>query len=140
MCRSQISCSFSLRGSDSGTMAKRTDMADMSTKDRVAAVIGGSLHASALSARACMWVMREREREKRELNSVHAANRADGMQWIVHVRGTMFLSALLLMTFVAASSISLMIAVGPCVFSCGTRVKRTLLPACCSSLIGSMRL
>ena len=60
------------------------------------------LPASALSARACMWVM----------------------------RGTIFLSALPLMTFVMASSISLMIAVGPCVFSCGTRVKRTLLLAC----------
>ena len=51
----------------------------------------------------------------------------------------MFLSALLLMTFVVASSISFMIAMGPCVFSCGTRVRRTLLPACCSSLIGSMK-
>ena len=32
----------------------------------------------------------------------------------------------------------LMIAMGPCDFSCGIRVRRTLLPACCSSLIGSM--
>ena len=44
------------------------------------------------------------------------------------------------MIFVVASSIFLLIAMGPCVFSCGTRVKRTLLPACCSFLIGLMRL
>ena len=72
----------------------------------------GGLPASALSAQACMWAM----------------------------RGTMFLSALLLMTFVVASSFFLMIVMGPCVFSCGTRARRTLLPACCSSLIGLMRL
>ena len=33
-----------------------------------------------------------RERE-RELNSVHAANRADGTQWIVHVRVSSILSS-----------------------------------------------
>ena len=41
----------------------------------------------------------------------------------------MFLSALLFMTFVSASSIFLMIVMGPCVFSCGTHVRRTLLLA-----------
>ena len=50
------------------------------------------------------------------------------------------LSALLSMTFVVAFSIFLMTAMGPCVCSCGTRARRTLLPACCSSLIGLMRL
>ena len=32
------------------------------------------------------------------------------------------------------------IVMGPCVFSCSTHVRRTLLLACCSSLIGLMRL
>ena len=50
------------------------------------------------------------------------------------------LSALLLMTFVSASSIFSMVVMGPCIFSCGTHVRRTLLFACCSSLIGLMRL
>ena len=50
-----------------------------------------------------------------------------------------FLSALLLMTVVVASSNFLMI-MGPCVFSWGTRVSRTLLLACCRLLIGTMRL
>ena len=48
--------------------------------------------------------------------------------------------SLLLMPFAMASNNFLMIAMGPCVFSCGTHVRRTLLPACCSSLIGLMRL
>ena len=70
------------------------------------------LPASALSAQACMWAM----------------------------RGTIFLSALLMLIFLVASSIFLMIVMGPCVFSCGTRARRTLLHACCSSLVGLMRL
>ena len=69
------------------------------------------LPASALSAQACMWA----------------------------ILCTMFLSALLLMTFVSASSIFLMIVMEPCLFSCGTHARRALLLACCSSLIGMMR-
>ena len=53
------------------------------------------LPASALSAQPCMWAM----------------------------RGTMFLSPLLLMTFVVASSIFSRTVMGPCVFSCGTHAR-----------------
>ena len=50
------------------------------------------------------------------------------------------LSALLLMTFVVASSTLFIIAMGPCNLPCGTCVRSTLLLACCSSSIGLMRL
>ena len=64
----------------------------------------------ALCARACIWV----------------------------TRGIMFSSVLLLRTFAAVISGSLMTAIGPCACSCGIPIRRVLHLACCRFLIELM--